>query len=163
MSPTVSNALTVTLPSDREIVLTRVFDAPRRLVFDAMTQAEHVPKWWGPRGTVFTRCEIDCRPGGTWRYELRSPDGRAFAFKGTFHEIQAPERIVATECYDEPAIGSPEWLATVVLEEVDGRTKMTSTILHPSVEARNGHLQSGMEAGASQTFDRLAELLRALK
>jgi uncharacterized protein YndB with AHSA1/START domain len=157
------NALTVTLPSDREILLTRVFDAPRTLVFEAMTKPEHVMRWWGPRNTTLAVCEIDFRPGGAWRYVVQLPNGARAVFKGVYHEIVPPERLVATECYDEPSVGSPEWLSTVTLTERDGQTTLTSLVLHKSVENRNGHLQSGMEHGAGETFDRLAELLESLR
>jgi uncharacterized protein YndB with AHSA1/START domain len=156
------SALTVTLPSDREILLTRVFHAPRALVFETMTKPEHVMRWWGPRNTTLSVCEIDFRPGGAWRYVVQLPNGKSMVFKGVYHEIVPPERLVATECFDEPSVGSPEWLSTVTLEEHHGKTTLTTRVLHKSVENRNGHLQSGMEPGASETFDRLAELLESL-
>jgi uncharacterized protein YndB with AHSA1/START domain len=153
------HALMVTTPSDREIVLTRVFDAPRHLVFEAMIKPEHVVRWWGPQGTIFSVCEMDVRPGGTWRYVISVCGGPDVVFKGIYHEIVPPERLVATECFDEPTLGSPEWLSTVTLEEHDGQTTLTSRILHKSKESRDGHLGSGMERGAGETFDRLADLL----
>src|SRR5438046_2130260 len=149
MAEAKTSPLTVTLPSDREIVLTRVFEAPRWLVFEAMTKPEHLVRWWGPRSSTLVVCEVDFRPGGTWRYVLRGPDGKDFRFRGVYHEIVPPERLVCTECFDEPSLGSPEWLATVTLDEHDGKTTLTSRILHPSVEARDGHLHSGMEPGAA--------------
>ena len=106
---------------------------------------------------------MDVRPGGTWRHVLRMPDGTESEFKGVYHEIVPPEKIVATECFDEPSLGSPEWLATVTLEEHDGKTTLTSRVLHPSVQARDGHFGSGMEWGATETFDRLAELLAEMR
>ena len=157
--PEPTDKLVTTLPSDREILLTRVFDAPRELVFEAMARPEHVARWWGPRGSVFTVCEIDFRPGGTWRYGLRVCNGREVKFKGVFHEIVPPEKLVCTECFDEPSLGSPQWQTTLTLEEFDGKTKLTSRVVHPSKESRDGHLNSGMERGAGETFDRLAELL----
>jgi uncharacterized protein YndB with AHSA1/START domain len=157
-----TSAFTLTLPSDREIAMTRVFDAPRSLVFEAWTKPEHVRHWWGCDGSTLTVCEIDLRPGGVWRFVLRMPDGSDHPFKGVYREIVRPERLVYTECYDEPSIGSPEWLTTVIFEEQGGKTKLTSTCLHASVEARDGHLNAGMEAGAAQTFDRLAEHLKSM-
>ncbi|MEQ1947104.1 MAG: SRPBCC domain-containing protein [Bryobacteraceae bacterium] len=151
--------LAIGLPSEREIILRRVFHAPRVLVFEMLTKCEHVKRWWGPRSCLMVSCEMDARPGGTWRHVLQMPDGAQRVFKGTYHEIVSPEKIVATECFDEPRLGSPEWLATVTLTEHDGKTTLTSRILHPSVQARDGHLGSGMEWGAAETFDRLAELL----
>lgn len=154
--------LVIALPSEREFVLTRVFPAPRTLVWDAMTKPEHVKRWWGPRAMSMTVCEMDVRPGGTWRYIMQMPNGGEAVFKGTYHELVPPERLVATECFDDPAVGNPEWLSTVTLEEHDGMTTMTSRVQHPSVEARNGHMGSGMEAGATETFDRLEELLEQM-
>ena len=153
------NAMTLTMPSDREIVLTRIFNAPRRLVWVAMTDPKHVAQWWGPRGSTLSVCEIDFRPGGTWRFILRGSDGRDYPFKGVYHEIVPPERLVATECFDEPSLGSPEWLTTLTLEEHDGKTTMESKLLYKSAEARDGHLASGMKEGAAESFDRLEEHL----
>src|SRR5580658_6148894 len=152
-------AFTLTTPSDREIVMTRTFDAPRHLVFEAWTQPEHVARWWGWRDSTLPVCEIDLRPGGAWRFVLRKPDGQEYPFKGVYREIAAPERLVYTECFDEPSAGSPEWLSTVTFEEHDGRTKVTAVSLHKSREARDAHLKAGMEAGAANTLDRLAEYL----
>src|SRR5688500_11928262 len=89
-----SNAATLTFPSDREMVITRLFNAPRKLVFEASTKPEHVRQWWGPRGTSLAVCEIDLRPGGKWRYVIRGADGQEFAFSGVYREIVAPERMV---------------------------------------------------------------------
>jgi len=157
-----NSALVVTLPSDLEIVMTREFDAPRHLVFEALTKPEHVSRWWGCRSSTLSVCEIDFRVGGSWRYVMRMADGGEFAFSGVFHEIAVPERMVCTERYEEPKFGNPEWVTTLTLEDLGGRTRMISRVLHKSVEARNGHLQSGMEKGAGETFDRLAELLASL-
>lgn len=154
--------MALTLPSDREVVLTRVFEAPRKLVFEAWTRPEHVARWWGRRGSTLAVCEIDLRPGCAWRYVMRESDGKEYCFKGVYREIVPPERLVYTECFDEPSLGSPEWLTTVIFEEHGGTTKMTSTCLYASVEARDGHLQSGMETGAAETLDRLAELLQTM-
>jgi uncharacterized protein YndB with AHSA1/START domain len=153
------NELKVTLPSDREILMTRTFNAPRQLVFDAMTKPEHVVNWWGMRGTILSVCEMNVRPGGTWRYVLVIPSGAEVRFSGVYHEIEPPGRLVATECFEEPKFGSPKWLSTITLEERDGKTIMNSRILHESAAHRDGHIQSGMEGGAAQTFDRLEELL----
>ena len=162
MPEKIANKLVVTTPSDLEIVLTRVFNAPRHLVFEASTRPEHVRNWWGPRCTKLIACEIDFRVGGSWRFVMRGPDGKDAVFKGVYHEIVVPGRIVATECFDEPALGSPEWQVTTTYEERDGKTTQTSRCLHPSREHRDGHLQSGMEGGAGETFDRLEELLGTL-
>lgn len=161
MTATKNSSLTITLPSDKEILMTRVFDAPRQLVFEAMTKPDHVAKWWGPRRSALTVCEIDFRVGGTWRYVLLMPDGKEVAFRGVYHEITPPERMVCTECYVEPRYGNAEWRTTVTLEERGGKTTITSRVLHPLTEARDGHLNAGMETGAAETFDRLEELLAA--
>jgi uncharacterized protein YndB with AHSA1/START domain len=129
------------------------------MVFEALSKPEHVARWWGPRNTTLSVCEIDFRVGGAWRYVLQTPNGPSPAFKGVFLEITPPHRIVSTEIFDEPKVGSPEWTTTVTLEEHEGKTTLTSRVLHKAVENRNGHLNSGMEPGATETFDRLAELL----
>ena len=154
------NTLKVTLPSDREVLLTRTFNAPRRLVFDAMTQPDQLVHWYGPRGFTLPVCEIDLRPGGTWHFVLRGPDGEEMGMRGVYHEIDSPARMVSTESYDLRGMGwTPESVVTMTLEEHDGKTMLTSRILYPSVEHRDGHVNSGMEAGAGETFDRLEELL----
>jgi uncharacterized protein YndB with AHSA1/START domain len=157
-----AKALTITTPSDREILMTRAFNAPRALVFEAWTRPELVRHWWGRDGLSMPVCEIDLRPGGAWRYTLRDPDGNEYRFRGVYREIAPPERLVYTECFDEPSIGSPEWLTTVTFHEDRGRTTMTSRILHASREARDGHLQSGMEPGATECLNRLEELMREI-
>ncbi len=154
-------SLIVTLPSDREIVMTRVFDAPRRLVFEAHTKPEHVKRWWGPRRLTMVVCEMDFRPGGAWRFVHRGPDGQEYGFRGVYREIVAPERIVQTFEFDGmPGHGS---LETLTLVEKHGKTTLTARSVFQSVEDRDGMLKSGMEAGARETMDRLAELLETLK
>jgi len=149
---------TFTTPSDREIVITRVFDAPRELVFEALTNSEHVPQWYGPRGWTLPVCDIDLRPGGAWRFVLRSADGQEMGMGGVYQEITPPVRLVSTESYDDyPG----ESLNTVILSEEDGKTTLTTTVLYPSKEARDAVLESGMQDGAAETFDRLAEYLQA--
>jgi uncharacterized protein YndB with AHSA1/START domain len=153
---------TLTLPSDREIRLTRVFRAPRRLVFEAMSKPEHVRRWWGPRGSTVVVCEMDVRPGGAWRIELEMSDGSRHPFKGVYREIVPPERLSQTFIYDVDWIRDHPAIETVTLEERDGNTTFTCTVLHDSKESRDGHVQSGMEAGARETYDRLAEFLEGL-
>src|SRR5262249_7051481 len=140
------NALVVTLPSDTEILMTRVFDAPRDIVFAAMTKPEHVKNWWGPRSSRLKVCEIDFRVGGTWRYVMDC-GGQEVKFSGEFLEINPPSGLVAKECYEEPMFGNPTWKTTLTLEEVNGKTKMTSRVQHPTKDARDGHYNSGMEGG----------------
>src|SRR5512145_922942 len=91
---TSKNTTTLTMPSDREILITRVFDAPRRLVFEAISKPEHVARWWGPRCMTMLSCEMDFRPGGAWRFVSRGPDGNEYGFRGVYREIEPPERIV---------------------------------------------------------------------
>jgi len=156
-----TGALTVTTPSDREIVMTRVFDAPRELVFKAYTDSTLIPQWWGPRGFTTTVDQMDVRPGGVWRFVQRGPDGSEYAFNGVYREIAPPQRIVSTfEFEGMPGHVSVE---TLTLEEHTGKTKVTSMSLFQTVEDRDGMLQSGMEAGAAETYDRFAELLEALQ
>jgi uncharacterized protein YndB with AHSA1/START domain len=152
-------ATTFTTPSDREIVITRVFDAPRRLVWEALTDPEHVPHWYGPRGWTLPVCEMDFRPGGAWRHICRGPDGMQMGMRGVYQEIMPPERFVSTESFDDfPG----ESLNTPTLTEEDGKTTITVTVLYPSKEVRDAVLASGMQEGASQTYDRLAEHLRTM-
>jgi uncharacterized protein YndB with AHSA1/START domain len=158
-----NNKAVVTLPSDRKIVTTRIFDAPPQLVFEAWTKPEHVRNWWGCYGSALSTCEIDLRLGGAWRIVMTMPDGSDHPFKGVYREIEPPKRLVYTECYDQPAIGSPEWLTTITFEEQRGKTRVTSTILHASKEARDGHLQSGMKEGAVQTMEQLAAYVASME
>ena len=149
--------VTVTLPSEREIAFACIFERPRHLLFEAWTKPEHVRQWWGCHGSSLAVCDIDLRIGGAWRMVMRMPDGSDHPFKGVYREIVKNERLVYSECYDVPQIGSPEWLTTVTFEDVEGGTRLTHTILHRSREARDGHLQAGMEAGTVQTLRRLDE------
>lgn len=117
---------------EREILITRDFNAPAQVVFEAWTKPEHVRHWRGCFGSTMTACEIDLRPGGAWRHILRMPDGSEHPFRGVYREITPPQRLVYSECYDMPGIGSPEWLTTVTFEERDCQTKLTMTLLHGS-------------------------------
>lgn len=155
-----SNELTVTTPSDREIVMTRVFDAPRDLVFEAHTSCEHLSNWWGPRRYEVVGCEVDFRPGGPWRIVHRGPEGEEHVFFGEYREIVRPERIVWTFEWG----GAPGHVSvqTLALEEHDGKTTLTSTAVFDTVEDRDGMLNSGMEEGAAESMDRLDEYLGVL-
>ena len=154
------DALTVSTPSEREIRITRAFDAPQRLVFDAWTKPELVQRWLlGPPGWTMPVCEIDLRPGGSFRYVWQGPDGQQMGMGGTFREVDPPDRIVSTELYDEDWTGG-ETLNTVLLTESEGRTTVTITVLYASQEARDGALSSGMEQGMAAGFERLDGLLR---
>jgi uncharacterized protein YndB with AHSA1/START domain len=151
-----TGTLEVTTPTDREIVLTRVFDAPRRLVFDAFTKPELLKRWFGPRGWSLIVCEVDLRVGGTFRFVMRGPDGKEMGMRGIYREIAAPERSVHTESFDDyPG----ESQVTTVLVEQGGRTTLTATVLYPSQEIRDMVIKSGMEHGAAESYDKLAELL----
>lgn len=151
-----TGTLKVTTPTDREIVLTRVFNAPRRMVFDAFTKPELLKRWFGPRGWELVVCEIDLRVGGTFRFVLRGPDGRDMGMRGVYREITPPERSVHMESFDDyPG----ESQVTTVLVEQGGRTTMTATVLYPSREVRDIVISTGMEHGAAESYDKLAELL----
>src|SRR3989454_12133345 len=148
--------LEVTTPTEREIVLTRVFDAPRSLVFDAFTKPELLKRWFGPRGWSLVVCEVDLKVGGTFRFVLRGPDGADMGMRGVYRELVPPERSVHTESFDDyPG----ESLVTAVLVEQGGKTTLTATLLYPSQEVRDAVLKSGMEHGAAESYDKLAELL----
>lgn len=155
-----SGATTYATPSDREIVMTRVFDAPRRLVFEAWTNPVHVPHWMlGPEGWSMPVCEIDLRPGGAWHFVWRRSDGTEMGMHGVYREIKPPERVVFTERWGGDW---PETLNTVIFSERDGKTTMTCTMLYPSKEARDAAFETGMKDGASISFERLAEYLRTM-
>jgi uncharacterized protein YndB with AHSA1/START domain len=155
-----ARATTFTTPSDREIVMTRVLDAPRTLVWEAHTNPEHLPHWMtGPEGWTMPVCEIDLSPGGAWHFVWRRSDGTEMEMRGVYREITPPERLVNTESW---GADWPETLNTLVLTEENGKTTITSTILYPSKEARDAALATGMKDGASMSFDRLAEYLRTL-
>ncbi|HJP67051.1 MAG TPA: SRPBCC family protein [Actinomycetota bacterium] len=153
------NTMTVTPTGDREIVITRAFDAPRDLVFEAHTSCEHLSHWWGPRKYEVAECEVDFRPGGTWRIVHRAP-GEEHEFRGEYRDILRPERITWTFEW----MGLPGHISedTIEFEERDGKTFVTTTSRFDSVEDRDGMLQSGMEGGLAETWERLDEYLVAL-
>jgi uncharacterized protein YndB with AHSA1/START domain len=154
-----AGTLKVTVPTDREIAMTRVFDAPRRLVFDALTKPELVKQWLlGPPGWSMPVCEIDLRVGGAYRYVWRKDSGREMGMGGVYREIVAQERIVCTEVFDD-AWYPGESLNITTLAEKDGRTTLTTTMRYVSQEARDGVLKSGMESGVAVSYDRLEQLL----
>ena len=146
----------LTTPSEREFTLTRVFDAPRRLVFEAWTRPEHVRHWYGRNAFTLSVCEIDLRVDGAYRYTMRAPDGVDHTMQGRYRKIAPPDRLVYTEQYVTKGFTSNEALVTVTFVEEDGRTTLVSTVLHQSKADRDGHLGSGVERGAAETFDRLA-------
>ncbi len=154
--------LKVTTPSDREIEMTRVFDAPRRLVWDAYTKPDLIRQWQlGPPGWSMPVCDIDLRVGGKYRYVWRNDsDGTEMGMGGVYREIRAPERLVTTERFDQ-AWYQGEGVGTLVLLEQGGRTTLTLTMLYESREAREAVLKTGMEQGVAASYDRLAELVAA--
>jgi uncharacterized protein YndB with AHSA1/START domain len=148
---------TVTTPTDREIHIERVFDAPRDLVFATYTDPELIPEWWGPRGTSAVVDEMDVRAGGSWRFVIRDADGSETAFRGTYREVSPPERVVQTfEWEGMPGHVSVE---TVTFEDLGDRTKVTTTSLFHTTAERDGMLASGMERGLNETYSRLDEVL----
>lgn len=157
-----SDTFKVTTPSDCELEVARTFDAPRKLIFDALTKPELVKRWLlGPPGWSMPICEIDLRVGGAYRYQWRfDASGNEMGMRGVFKEITAPERIVATEKFDE-AWYAGEALDTTVLVEKNRKTTMTLTVLYESKEARDTATQSGMEKGMAIGYDRLEELLES--
>jgi uncharacterized protein YndB with AHSA1/START domain len=158
-----SDTFTLTTPSDREIRITRLFDAPRHLVFEAMTKPEHVRRWWGNLDERYSVpvCEIDLRVGGTWRFVGRGPEGQYPAFHGVYREIDAPGRLVYTEIFEPyPDVES---VVTQLLTEEGGKTRITVTSLYPSLEVRDMVLKTGMEKGAALSYDRLDDVSRELQ
>jgi uncharacterized protein YndB with AHSA1/START domain len=148
------------VPSEREIVIRRVVNAPRRLVFEAYTNPRHVPRWMlGPPGWSMPVCEIDLRPGGAWRFVWRRADGEELQIRGVYREIVPPERLVSVESWGGEW---PETLNTLLLSEEAGRTTISHHILYPSREARDAALKSGMKEGLAAGLDRLAEYAASL-
>jgi uncharacterized protein YndB with AHSA1/START domain len=161
MAQTSSGTATVTLPTDEQILITRDFDAPKHLVYEAWTTPEHVKRWWSARRGEVTTAEIDLRVGGKWRYAMVTDDGFEFAFHGEFREIVPNERIVSTEIYE--GMPDAEAVNTLTLMEVDGRTTMTILVQHSSREHRDAHIESGMEAGMQDAMDLLEQVAVSLR
>ena len=154
-----AGTLKVTTPSDREIMMTRVVDAPRSLVFDWYTKPDLLKRWiHGPEGWLLAVCDNDLTVGGAFRWVWRGPDGREMGMGGVHREIAPPERIVRTELFDEDWTGG-ETVATLVLTEQGGKTRSTTTVLYSSPEARDRALKTGMEQGVAANYDRLETLL----
>ena len=164
-----SSSFKVTTPSERDIQLTRLFDAPRALVFEALTKPEHVRRWWGQLGDGYSvpECEIDLRLGGRWRFVNLTPKGVRVVFSGEYREIAPPSRLVFTESYEEGP-GAPGLteegmsIVTTVLSDEHGKTRMTVTARYSSTEIRDMVIKSGMERGAALSYDRLEEVAREL-
>jgi uncharacterized protein YndB with AHSA1/START domain len=152
--------LKVTTPSGNEIAMTRVFEAPRALVFDALTKPELLKRWFGPPGWSLVVCEIDLKVGGAYRFVMSGPDGTNMGMRGIYREIVPPERMVSTESFDDPWYPG-EALATTVLVERGGETTLTLTVRYGSPEIRDAVLKSPMTRGVTRSYERLAELLAA--
>jgi uncharacterized protein YndB with AHSA1/START domain len=152
--------IVTTLPSDREIVMQRTFAAPRELVFRALTDPELIPQWWGLRANTTVVDQFDARPGGKWRFVEHAPDGTEHGFRGEIREIVPPERFTWTFEYE----GMPGHIVTdtMSLTESDGKTTITAHSVFATPEDRDGMIQAGMETGANESYDRLAELLTTL-
>jgi uncharacterized protein YndB with AHSA1/START domain len=155
-----SNA-TITTPSDREIHVERIFDAPRDRVFGAYTDPELIPEWWGPDGTTTRVEEMEVRKGGSWRFVGQDCDGTEQGFQGRYREVTPPERIVQTFEWD----GMPGYVSveTTEFEDLGERTKVTTTTIFHTTEERDGMLESGMERGMNETYVRLDALLARLE
>jgi uncharacterized protein YndB with AHSA1/START domain len=162
MDARVDKTLKIGTPSDLEFAMTREFDAPRHLVFEAMTKPEHITRWFGCAEFALPVCEIELRVGGAYRYVMRSPDGVDSTLEGTYREIVRPERIVFTERFSMPGFTSDEYQVTSTFVESGGRTTLTTTILHKTKDNRDGHLNSGIEKGVEPAYDRLAELVATM-
>jgi uncharacterized protein YndB with AHSA1/START domain len=147
-------------PGKHAIIMTREFDAPREKVFKAMTDPALIPQWWGPRDYTTTVDRMEVRKGGIWRYVQRGAQGDEYGFNGIYHEVMSPERTVST--FEFEGMPGHVVLETTVFEDVGGRTRLTTTSIFQSVADRDGMIASGMEDGATQSWDRIAEILKTL-
>lgn len=157
------HTLKITTPGDREIVITRSFDAPRRLLWEAMTKPELIRRWlFLPPGWAMTKCEEDPRVGGAYRWEWAGPDGNtAMAMHGVYREVVPQQRLVRTEIFEMGCAPRQEGetIAAIVFTEQAGCTTLTTTVTYPSKAARNGMLASGMEKGMAAGYDQLEKML----
>jgi uncharacterized protein YndB with AHSA1/START domain len=148
-------------PGKQEIVINRIFDAPRELVFKIWTDPSYIPEWWGPRRLTTVVDKMDVRKGGIWRYINRDNNANEYAFNGVYHDIISPDRLINTfEFEGVPSVGL---ITTTFEEQPGGKTKLTEISLYPSIEVRDGVLQSGMSEGAIELMDRFEELLAKLQ
>ena len=153
----------LSLPSDQEILITRTFDAPRDIVWQMWTKAEHLQQWWGPKGWSLPVCEIDFRPGGTWFYCMQGPDGMQSCGKATYLEIEAPERIVYEDAFTDADGNSLEEMPVghIILRfaEAGGKTTVINNVRYPTKADRDKVIEMGMEVGIDQTLNRLEAYL----
>ena len=159
MDARVDKTLRITTPSDFEFAMTRQFDAPRRFVFDAMTKPEFLVRWLGCETLAMPVCEVDLRIGGAYRFVFRSSEGIEHELTGTYREVVRPERLAFGETFSMPGFTSDEYLVISTFVEQGGKTTLTTTIRHPTKEARDGHLNSGIEKGVEPAYNRLAEVV----
>ncbi len=145
------------VPGKQEIVMSRVFDAPRELLFKTFTDPKLFARWWGPRRLTNDIDRMDVRPGGSWRVVQRDDAGNEAAFHGVYHDVVSPQRMVQT--FEFEGVPGHVLLQTATFEDVEGGTKLTLKSIFESVEDRDGMVQSGMESGARDSMERLAELL----
>lgn len=148
-------------PGKHNILMSRDLDAPRDLVFRALTDPTLIPRWWGPRGVTTTVDRMEVRMGGIWRYVQRDADGNENGFRGVYHQISASERLVYT--FEWEGMPGHVLLETVTLEAHDGKTRVIDSLVFQTVEDRDAMIHSGMEDGANETWDRFDELLRTLQ
>jgi uncharacterized protein YndB with AHSA1/START domain len=153
--------LTITTPGDREVVITREFDAPADLVFDALTKPDLLRRWYGPTGWTLIVCDIDLKVGGAWHFVVQRPDGKRFGQLGVYQKIERPELIVNTETWDDWDAG--ETLVTTSLLERDSKTTFRSSILFPSQEVRDIVVKGGLEHGSKESYEKLDKLLTSLQ
>jgi len=158
---TTNASVTVTTPSEREIMMTRLFDAPRGMVFDCYTKPHLLKRWMFPDGWQMTVCDNDVRPGGAFRWEWRKADGYEMGMSGVYREVVRPEKITRTEIFDQDWTGG-EALGTVLLAEYDGTTIVTMSVVYSSRDARDGALKSGMKDGVVSSYAKLDALLAEL-
>jgi uncharacterized protein YndB with AHSA1/START domain len=160
-----SRTATLTLPTDEQILITREFDAPKHLVYEAWTTPDLVKRWWHAKRGEVTTCEIDLRVGGAWRYAMVTPDGFEVGFHGEYREIVPNERIVSTEIYEGAPEGTPEegTLNTATFVEADGRTTVTLLVQAPNKEVRDAIIESGMEDGLQDALDLLEQVAISLR
>ena len=157
-----SDTFKVSTSGDREIHMTRLFDAPRHLVFEAMTRPEHIKRWWGRLGDGYSVpvCEVDLRPGGAWKFVNRHPNGEA-VFYGVYREIAPPDRVVFTEIY--APFPDAESVVDARFTDENGKTRLTVKVEYPSLDVRDAVMKSGMDKGAAISYDRLEEVAHELR